>query len=364
MSLRSRVEKLAKRFLGCLLCTIARAEELSDAELRRRWRRARGVLLLCGAGIGDALMAMPLVTALRHRYPHLRLGIATRTQLSPLFAHLPELSLFAYPDSWGIDLLRFLRRCRRFGADVFLAAQPTNTFRHALIAGMSGASLRLKHAYPPTTPAEDRLPCLYHRLLPNDTQRHRVELNLDLLRVLGEDIPEGSIRPRYDIPEALQLKVREWLPTTAPLVAFHLGSGRPEKCWPLEHFVAVAQWLLRQGYHVLVLGSAAEKSRAEAFRRALNAPVWDFTGRTELPEAAALLRHCRLMVSNDSGLMHLAAAVGIPVVALFVATSPTHIGPYAPNALALGTAGRPPTVEEVLQALHRLTTAEGRNAGI
>jgi ADP-heptose:LPS heptosyltransferase len=87
-------------------------------------------------------------------------------------------------------------------------------------------------------------------------------------------------------------------------------------------------------------------------------------GHLDLAETAAVLQRCRLFLGNDSGLMHLATAVGIPVVAIFVATDPAHVGPYSPMATVLGDGrGNIPTVEQVLAAAeHWLSSTEHKES--
>ncbi len=336
-----------------LLCRWSRAEKLPPAELHRRWREARRLLLLCGAGIGDAVMALPLLQVLRQRRPELQLTVVARAHLQPFFEVFPWLRLLTYGEGWQSipTFLRLLWRCWRLRADAFLGTQPANTVRHALIAAASRAPLRLKHAYGSVEPERD-FSCLYHLLLPIDLERHRVEHNLDLLRSLGETIPEGHVRPQYPVPESLRRRAESLLPTEGPWVALHPGGGRAEKRWPLEHFLALARLLRRRGYYLVLLGGLEEKALGSALWSALGEGTVNLVGMLNVAESAAVLQRCRLLVSNDSGIMHVATAVGTPVVAIFLRTHPAHVGPYTPMATVVGTgSGSIPTVDEVWRAI-------------
>ncbi|MCS7176387.1 MAG: glycosyltransferase family 9 protein [Candidatus Kapabacteria bacterium] len=299
-------------------------------------------------------MATPLLLALQQSRPQKETAVVASERVAAVFAPF-RVRLFQYREgTLGILTLPWvLWRCWSFKADVFLGAQPANTLRHSLIAAISQARLRVKHAFPPTTEPERDLSCIYHHLLPLQPSRHRVEANLDLLRILGEHIPEGSLRPSYPVSNAAHPRVQQLFPR-AQLVALHPGSGRAEKRWGDEQFIAVGRWLQAQGYTLVLLGGREEQGLARTLAQALGPATINMAGKTSVPETAAILSRCRLLVCNDSGLMHLAVAVGTPVVAIFVSTDPCHIGPYSPKAVVVGgDRGSRPTVEGVLQVLQQ-----------
>jgi len=109
----------------------------------------------------------------------------------------------------------------------------------------------------------------------------------------------------------------------------------PAKRWPAEHFAALARRLADDGYALWLIGSPNDHAAAAALIAALGSlprPVFDLTGRTDLGTAIDLMSVASLVVSNDSGLMHAAAAVDAPLVALFGSSSPTYTPPLSPNA--------------------------------
>lgn len=137
-------------------------------------------------------------------------------------------------------------------------------------------------------------------------------------------------------------RARQGLYAEAPahskgFVAVQLGASRPERQWPVEYFAAVggALWRERQLCPVL-LGSEAESALAKEYAALTDAPFISMCGRTTLNELAALLCVCRMLLTNDTGTMHLAAGLGTPIVALFLATAqPFDTGPYLPGSLCL-----------------------------
>lgn len=132
------------------------------------------------------------------------------------------------------------------------------------------------------------------------------------------------------------------------LIALQLGASEPRRQWPVEYFAAVACGLIQAGYTPVLVGSTQERPLADACLAASlaacppqsadasPAPLLDMTGNTTLPQLAALLAHCKLLITNDTGTMHLAAGLGTPCVALFLATAqPWDTGPYLADCLCL-----------------------------
>jgi heptosyltransferase-2 len=131
---------------------------------------------------------------------------------------------------------------------------------------------------------------------------------------------------RVPLDEALRTRVRPMIPPgELPLIALAPGAAYgPAKRWPLEYFVALARELQKERYRVIVLGSPNERSLGEALGKT---GAVDLTGKTNLLESIAVLESANLLVSNDSGALHLARAAGTPVVALFGSSSSIWTGP-------------------------------------
>ena len=172
--------------------------------------------------------------------------------------------------------------------------------------------------------------------LPLMVQRYAA-LALDVRAPAATDLPVDLPRPRLRVDRARQAALRADLGLDArrPAVALLPGAEfGPSKQWPLAHYAAAARSLLAQGHAVWVLGSPKD---AEAGRLiAEQAPgTIDLCGRTRLEDAVDLLAAASGCISNDSGLMHVAAALDVPLVALFGSTSPEHTPPLSPAAQVL-----------------------------
>ncbi len=119
------------------------------------------------------------------------------------------------------------------------------------------------------------------------------------------------------------------------LACLHVGAGKEYKLWPCERFAALADWLHEQGLQPVLIGTAADAARAETVRSLAQKPLPSLISNLSRDAELAMLAECGLFVGNDSGPMHLAAALGAPVVGLFGPTDPVRWGPLGERCLAL-----------------------------
>lgn len=160
-------------------------------------------------------------------------------------------------------------------------------------------------------------------------------------RVAG--LPPAAGRFSLACPEAGDLSaVRAALagespPVSRGLVGFQLGASEDRRRWPLEYFARLGRLLWEKlSLTPVLLGSLDERQLAERFAGLADYPFVDRVGRTSIPSLASVLSSCRLLVTNDTGTMHLAAGLGVPVAAIFLATAqPWDTGPYRPGSLSL-----------------------------
>jgi ADP-heptose:LPS heptosyltransferase len=157
-------------------------------------------------------------------------------------------------------------------------------------------------------------------------------------RQFGADDSE----PRFNLPISDQ--ARRWAATTVagvprPRIILNLGARWLTKRWPPEHFAAIGRLAAdRRGAGLIAVGAAGDRPLVDALARQLAPiPLLDLCGRTRLQEFAALCRESDVVVSNDTGPLHLAAAVGARVVGIYTCTSPELTGPYGAKAAAVRT---------------------------
>jgi len=154
----------------------------------------------------------------------------------------------------------------------------------------------------------------------------------------GSGADNGLRGPSDDEKQAARQRLFA-VPPQAPargFVALQLGASEDRRRWPVKYFAAVAQGLAQSGYTPVLLGTESERPLAERLKQQCAAPVADVVGATNLGELAATLCACKLLVTNDTGTMHLAAGLGVPCLAIFLCTAqPWDTGPYLPGCISL-----------------------------
>ena len=128
-----------------------------------------------------------------------------------------------------------------------------------------------------------------------------------------------------------QLWGRERIGPQQPVCVIHPAARWVAKRWPAERFASVADRLSKEGWCVILVAAAAQREESAEVSRLARSRLIDLVGQTTLPQLAALLGRASVLATNDSGPMHLAAAVGTPVVAIFGPTDPRKVGPYGPG---------------------------------
>ncbi|OGW74810.1 MAG: hypothetical protein A2Z72_06010 [Omnitrophica bacterium RBG_13_46_9] len=174
------------------------------------------------------------------------------------------------------------------------------------------------------------------------TVKHEVVRNLDVIKFLGRE-PSGDDLELWiedsDKVFAGEILRKYEVKSGEALVCFGVGSQEPKKIWPIGYFADLGAWLIKEyGVRILLLGNEQEKPLGERMEKDLKeGPVINMIGNTTLRRAAALIKHCKAYIGNDNGLMHISAAMGIPVVeascwpksgSLFGEDSPCRFGPW------------------------------------
>ena len=288
--------------------------------------------------IGDAVMTMPALHALKRSVPGGTVTLLIKPWVAPLFEKDPNIDeIILYTDAYKgiggrIRLAARLRR-RRFCAAVLLQ----NAFDAALIAFLSGISLRVGYG------RDGRRPLLTASIPFDDHAKrlHHVDYYLNLLRKAG--FPADSAAPWLYLSIEERIQARERLShLRRPVVGINPGATYgSSKRWRADRFAAVAASVIRElRGSIVIFGGPAEAGIANEVRDAINVPgaesdVFVAAGKTGLRELAALISECDVLVTNDSGPMHVGYAVGTPVVAIFGSTSPELTGPPSEGSVVI-----------------------------
>ena len=291
------------------------------------------ILVVAPSWVGDALMSQPLLTLLKQRDPQLQIDVLGPAWALPIFRRMPEVAdTIESPFAHG-ELA--LSRRRRLGGELRARGYQRayvlpNSFKSALVPWFAGVPERIGYV------GEFR-----HGLLNAARKLDKAALPLMLERFAHLADPPGSTperpvpRPRLRVADAesAALIARLGLATDKSVICFCPGAEYgPAKRWPPAHFGALAERLSAAGNTVWLIGSAKERDIGEAIRAAGGAAAINLCGKTSLDQAVMLLSRARLVLSNDSGLMHVDAALDRPMVALYGSSSPGFTPPLSERA--------------------------------
>ncbi len=286
--------------------------------------RLRSILAVSPNWLGDAVLALPALANLRRTFPDASISLLVRPWLSQLFRSLPFIDeLVELPRRGELLWAATALRKRNFELALLLP----NSFRTALISRLAGIPHRIGYV------ADGRGPLLTVGVCPSGgTTLHQADSYLGLLRSLQWDAwfrPTECLFPQGSDAEAEKLLTGLGILPHALLIGMAPGAAYgTAKRWPADRFAAAADLLIdRLGATVLLFGSPREASLTGAIREQMRGTAIDLGGRTTLTELTGLLNRCTLLLTNDTGTMHLASALGVPCVALFGPTDPHRTGP-------------------------------------
>lgn len=285
--------------------------------------------------VGDAVLTLPALEALDRRFPRAEITLLARPWVSGLFAGHPAVDRIIEYRSGGAHggILGHWRLAREIAKDRFdLAVMFPNSPDAALIAWLAGIPRRVGY------PTDGRRLLLTHPVpLPSASAgRHQVERYLDIVRALGGDGPPSLRLPvTTEARESGERLLRDHdVDPADPCVALNPGSVYGSaKRWPAERFAAVAEGLVdRRGVRILLIGSERERPILDEVAARMRRPAVNLGGRTDLSALVGLLGCVRLLLANDTGAMHIATAIGTPVLAIFGPTDAEATGPLGEHA--------------------------------
>ena len=300
----------------------------------------RRIVIPIVAGIGNALLAVPMVRRIKQAWPGARITVLARTgPMAEVFQRLPDVADVIVTGKGARGVLKMIRAARQRSPDVFIVPFPSNRWQYSLLAAASGAKRRVLHGYP--VGYWRAMHFLPSTRVPAVRGIHDVDQNLRLLEPLGIEASRTSEGPVFVITEADRERAAAMLRAAGiaadenPIVV-HAGSAQTvlaqAKRWPTERYRELIAGLHAEaGDRIVVVEGPDEAGVADdivgsgdALRVA--ARVIKLSG--PLGEAAALMERAELYVGTDSGLAHLAAAVGTPAVTIFAPADPDRVCPY------------------------------------
>jgi heptosyltransferase-2 len=277
------------------------------------------ILIVRTDRIGDVLLSTPVIKVLRDNYPYAYIAMMVSPYGKSIIEDNPYLDEVIVYDkdskhkSWARSL-KFAQNLKKKKFDATIILHPTN--RVHLLAFYSGIRRRIgydrKHGFLLT----DKI-----RHTKQLGEKHESEYALDLVRHLGIRVQDKDIflalKPESET-WAEELLDKQGIKKTDKLLAIHPGASCPSKIWPNERFAEVADRLIKKyGFKVLVIGGPKDTALGQAVIKHMHQPAIDISGRTSVSQLASILKKCSLFISNDSGPVHIASCVGIPVISIF-----------------------------------------------
>ncbi len=285
------------------------------------------ILLIKPSSLGDIVHAFPVLSAIKAQWPGAHLTWIVKRQWAELVERAEGVDRV-----WPVEgtVGRWLKQAWALRAERFdLAIDLQGLFRSGVLARLSGAPIRIGFAN-----GREGSPWFYTRRVEVPTaEMHAVDRYLLVAAALGVPV-QGSPQFRFKILDADMAMVRalfqrKGVSLDQPWIAMNVSARWPTKRWFPGSFAAVIDRLHQEGLGpVVVIGSADDRHDVEQLRTLTNSPFIDLTGAVPLGSLPALLSKAAAMITNDSGPMHIAAALGVPVVAIFGPTSAIRTGPY------------------------------------
>lgn len=304
------------------------------------------VLFLAASGIGNTILATPLIQRARTLWPEARLDLLTSRRIFQ--APLTNAGVVADFFDLEKNVAATLWHLRRRRYDVSINCFPSNRWQFNAVAGIIGAKFRLTHAYP----EGNRLSGLMNRLVLADESLHDIEQNLRLLDAVGENEHSAASPPVFALCTKDERQAHEWLKDEqlegVRLIGVHLGGNpvrssllmnRPLGAIKSPRLEDLREEIAGQSADSVVLffGGIEEDPAIARFRDSLPAGIQTrcHRYRGDLWTTAALIRRCSYFISGDTALMHIAAVFHVPQKAFFIASNPTRTAPRNPYAVIM-----------------------------
>jgi lipopolysaccharide heptosyltransferase II len=302
-----------------------------------RWAEAERVLAVRLDGAGDLLMTTPALRALKRGGEPRQVALLTSSMAAETARLVPEVDeVLVYdapwvkatatrPDSRAEFAMAGLLRELRLDAAVIFSVYTQNALPAAFLCYLANIPLRLAHC------RENPYQLLTHWVQetePAQGIRHEVQRQLDLVGAVG--CATGNLGLSLRVPPEVRARVPDIVAAAGarpdvPWIVMHPGASAPSRRYPPEQFAAAARRLAETGgWQLLLTGTAGEAPLIAGIQAAAGVRTYSLAGRLKVAELAALIAEASLLIANNTGPSHIAAAVGTPVVTLYALTNPQH----------------------------------------
>jgi len=312
----------------------------------------QSILIVKLSAIGDVVQTLPMLGALKSQYPQAQIDWVVEEEASDLLIGHPALNrvivsrrkswqknLFRNGQFWGTlrEMGKFIRDFRSVEYDWVIDNH--GIFKSGLLVALSRGRRKIGFQRTPGIAGEGNYLFTNERYKPLSIERHALERYLDLIAQVG--VSASSPILNFPVPAESRQRAEKLLHrygfSSHPLVVIHPVAKWPTKQWPSKNFARLAEALAQKGGSVAFTGGWEDAGPVQEIHRQMRTPqkVLNLVGQTSLKELAGLFSLSDLVLTTDTGPMHLAMAVNAPLIALFGPTAPWRTGPYGNNHLIL-----------------------------
>ena len=296
------------------------------------------ILVNCQSGIGINILSVPMLRAIKSNYPesyvHLIVQFKGGMDLLEGCPYFDEISVLNYDMVRNLGaLLRFFKKLRKIRYDYSFNLFPSNRLDKNVFQLLVNATVRVSHQY--SYRKNFHLNFINDTGIDIDYKAHDVEQNLNLLKVIGIDPNREPRHLELFIPDEIQSRadsIASEFGRGTTMIGIHPGSSKnltmDLKRWPARYFAELADKLKsRYDCEILLFGSRDEDPIKQEIKNTMESDCHIVT-ELDIQTTAALIKMCKLFISNDSGLMHIAAATGVRTIGIFGPTDPVRTAPY------------------------------------
>ena len=286
--------------------------------------------------IGDAVMTTPAVRAIRKNFPDARISILTKSWVAPVFSNSPYVDNLLIYDEAGkhkglAGKMQLAKDLKQYGFDAAILLQ--NAFEAALITFFAGIPCRIGY----NTDVRGFLLTHSVSCTPQIKKMHQTGYYLGILQGIGLETDglglDLVVNKKYQ-KRATEILEKHGISRADRLVGINPSATfGPAKQWFPERYAALSDKIHEIfGARILLFGGPGDRELGRRISNMMKYPPVDLSEKTDLGEAIALISMCNLFITNDSGLMHVAAALDIPLIAIFGSTNPVTTGPKGLNS--------------------------------
>ena len=326
------------------------------------------ILIIKPSALGDIVQAMPAACCLAQSFPDVEIHWFVRPEFAALIENHPcihkiilfhrkELGKWWYEPAAFAELLRLSKQLREEKYDIVFDFQ--GRFRSAIFAWFSRCKMRIGMA------GTQEITGLFYTQKIKQSSIHLIDYFLDMVCSAGAKRGkiEFRLKPQPHAIAETQKILSENKIDTDNYACFVPSATVESKKWPIENFAALAEKIYaKYRCSVIAIGTEPEKPVAEKLKSLSKTPVINLAGKTNIAQLIALLAGAKVVVSNDTGPAHIAAALGVPMVLIFGYTNPSRVGPYArPQTVAARDADKRGSQVESTNPAHNIKNVTVEN---